>query len=168
MMSNAWRHGRAQGAVSGQRSADAQILIIPCSGIGKAFGSVGREAAYVVMEELRPRVTATVCLSLLTLGDEEAQRAVRENPTITIDGCPTACARVNVEQAGGVPAATFRVFDVFRAHKELRVRSVSDIGEAGRRMAHILAEEIAAKVDELLATSQGARDDESPASDVRA
>jgi len=128
---------------------DREVIIIPCSGIGKAFGSVGREAAYVVTEELRPGCTSTVCLSLLTLGDEETRRRVREHPTITIDGCPTACARVNVEQAGANPAATFRVFDVFRRHKELKVRRVSDIGEAGEAMARILAEEIADKVDEL-------------------
>jgi len=110
---------------------------------------VSREAAYVVTEELRPGCTGTVCLSLLTLGDEEARHRVRHCPTITIDGCPTACARVNVEQAGANPAATFRVFDVFRRHKELKVRRVSDIGEAGETMARILAEEIADKVDEL-------------------
>jgi len=128
---------------------EREVIIVPCSGIGKAFGSVGREAAYVVTEELRPGRTSTVCLSLLTLGDEETRRRVCQHPTITIDGCPTACARVNVEQAGGKPAATFRVFDVFRQHKELKVRRVSDIGEAGKAMARILAEEIAAKVDEL-------------------
>jgi uncharacterized metal-binding protein len=127
-----------------------RVIIIPCSGIGKAFGSVGREAAYVVTEELRPGCTQTVCLSLLTLGDEDARRRVRKHPTITIDGCPTACARVNVEQAGAAPAATFRVFDVFRRHKELRVRSVSDIGKAGEEMARILAGDVAVKVDELL------------------
>jgi uncharacterized metal-binding protein len=136
-------------AVDGRRSADEKVLIIPCSGIGKAFGSVGREAAYVVAEDLRPGVTGTVCLSLLTMGDEEAQRQVREHSTITIDGCPTACAKVNVERSGGSPSATFRVFDVFRAHKELRVREVSDIGDNGRRMAEILADEIAVKVDEI-------------------
>jgi len=128
---------------------DREVIIIACSGIGKAFGSVGREAAYVVTEELRPGCTSTVCLSLLTLGDEDARRRVRQHPTITIDGCPTACARVNVEQAGGKPAATFRVFDVFRRHKELKVRRVSEIGEAGKAMARILAEQIADKVDEL-------------------
>jgi len=128
---------------------EREVIIIPCSGIGKAFGSVGREAAYVVTEDLRPGCTSTVCLSLLTLGDEDARRRVRQHPTITIDGCPTACARVNVEQAGGKPAATFRVFDVFRQHKELKVRRVSDIGEAGKAMARILAEQIADKVDEL-------------------
>lgn len=130
-------------------TSEERVIIIPCSGIGKAFGSVGREAAYVVTEELRPGCTQTVCLSLLTLGDDDARRRVRKHPTITIDGCPTACARVNVEQAGAAPAAAFRVFDVFRRHKELRVRSVSDIGEAGGELARILAGDVAAKVDEL-------------------
>jgi uncharacterized metal-binding protein len=133
---------------------EREVVIVPCSGIGKAFGSVGREAAYVVTEELRPGCTSTVCLSLLTMGDEETQRRVRQHPTITIDGCPTTCARVNVEQAGGKPAATFRVFDVFRQHKELKVRRVSDIGEPGKAMARILAGEIADKVDELRAEKE--------------
>ncbi len=129
-----------------------RVIVIPCSGIGKAYGSVGREAMYRVIEDLRPDKTNTVCLSLLTMGDADAQARVRENATITIDGCPTACAKVNVQAAGGNPAAEFRVFDVFRAHKELKVRSVSDSGENGREMARILAEELAAKVDELQST----------------
>ncbi len=128
-----------------------RVIVIPCSGIGKAYGSVGREAMYQVVEELRPDTTETICLSLLTLGDSEAQAQVRERPTITIDGCPKACAQINVQSAGAKPAEIFRVFDVFRAHKELKVRSVSKLGENGREMARILAEEIAAKVDEILA-----------------
>ncbi len=132
-------------------AAQKRVMVVPCSGIGKAYGSVGREAMYQVVEELRRDSADTVCLSLLTMGDAEAQAKVREHPTITIDGCPKACARVNVEAAGGHPAAEFRVFDVFRVHKELKVRSVSEPGESGREMARILAEEIAAKVDELIA-----------------
>jgi uncharacterized metal-binding protein len=130
-------------------SEPKRVLVIPCSGIGKAYGSVGREAMYTVLEDLRPDTTATVCLSLLTLGDEDAREQVREHPTITIDGCPKACAKVNVEAAGGTPAAIYRVFDVYRAHKDLKVRSVSELGESGRKMARILAEEIAGKVDQL-------------------
>ncbi len=128
---------------------DKRVLVIPCSGIGKAYGSVGREAMYTVLEDLRPGLADTVCLSLLTLGDEEAQARVRQCPTITIDGCPKACAQVNVETAGGKPAEIYRVFDVYRAHKDLKVRSVSEPGENGRKMAQILAQEIAARVDEL-------------------
>jgi len=126
-----------------------RVLIVPCSGIGKAFGSVGREATYVVVEELRPEETETVCLARLTLDDEESHGLVRGRQTIAIDGCPKACAQISIEQAGGTPSATFRVFDVFRAHKELRVAQVSDIGDNGRELARILAEEIATKVDEL-------------------
>jgi uncharacterized metal-binding protein len=130
-------------------ASQKRVMIVPCSGIGKAYGSVGREAMYQVIEDLRPDASDTVCLSLLTLGDAGAQTQVREHATITIDGCPKACAKVNVEAAGGKPVAEYRVFDVYRAHKELKVRSVSDLGASGREMARILAEEIAAKVDEL-------------------
>ena len=126
-----------------------EVLVLPCSGIGKAFGSISREAAYLVVEELRPGQARPLCLALLTLGDEEAQRQVREHPTITLDGCPKACARVNVEQAGGVPAATFRVFDVFREHKHLKAQGVSELDEAGREMARILAEQVAEAIDRL-------------------
>jgi uncharacterized metal-binding protein len=133
----------------GDVSATEQVVIVPCSGIGKAFGSVGREAAYIVTEDLRPGSSRTLCLSLLTMGDEDAQGLVRDHATITIDGCPKACARVNVEQSGGKPSAAFRVFDVFRAHKELRTDGVSDIGDNGRRMAQILAAEVAETVDAL-------------------
>jgi uncharacterized metal-binding protein len=137
-------------------NTDARVMVIPCSGIGKAYGSVGREAMYRVLEDLRPDATQTVCLSLLTLGDPEAQARVRNARVITIDGCPFKCAQVNVEQAGGANSAVFRVFDVYRAHKELKVRSVSELGESGEKMAEILADEIAAKVDELLASPQPA------------
>jgi sulfite reductase beta subunit-like hemoprotein len=129
-----------------------RVLIIPCSGIGKAYGSVGREAMYALLEDLRLEATETICLSLLTLGDDAAQARVREHPTITIDGCPKACAQVNVEAAGGTPAGIYRVYDVYRAHRELKVRSVSELSASGRKMARILAEEIAVQVDQLRET----------------
>lgn len=125
------------------------VLIIPCSGIGKAFGSVGREATYEVLEELRPGVTGTVCLSRLTLGEETALARVREQPVITIDGCPKACAQVNVEQAGATPAAALRVYDTYRVHKECRAESVVEIGAGGRALAGYLAAEVVAHVDAL-------------------
>lgn len=132
----------------GKKTPTEQVLIIPCSGMGKTYGSVGREATYVVVEDLRPNRAATLCLSLLTLQDENAQQKVREHATIAIDGCPKACAEVNVKKSGGTPAAIFRVFDVFREHKDLRGGSVLDIGDNGRKLARILAEKVAVSVDE--------------------
>lgn len=128
---------------------DDRVLIIPCSGIGKAFGSVAREATYVVAEEMRPDETDTLCLSLLTLGDEDAKGRVRRHPVITIDGCPKACAEVNVKSAGGRSAANFKVVDTYREHRELKVLSVLDLGDAGRKLAGILADKVAATVDAL-------------------
>jgi hypothetical protein len=47
-----------------------KALIIPCSGIGKTYGSVAREAAFWVTEDLRPEETHLLPLSLLVLGPE--------------------------------------------------------------------------------------------------
>jgi uncharacterized metal-binding protein len=127
-----------------------KVIIIPCSGIGKAIASVGREAAYEVIENLKPDMSDTVCLSLLVMGDERARNLVRENPVITIDGCPKDCSKKNVEIAGGEEVIHFRVIDALKDHKDLKPKSVIDIGEEGRKLAQILSEEVAKKVDELL------------------
>ena len=52
-----------------------KVIIVPCSGVGKPFGTITREAAYQVTEEDRPERTQIVPLSLLVLGDEEARAA---------------------------------------------------------------------------------------------
>jgi hypothetical protein len=67
-----------------------KVVIVPCSGIGKTYGTVSREAAYEVIEELRPETSQSVALSRLVLGEENARAAVAANPAITIDGCKLA------------------------------------------------------------------------------
>ncbi|HEY5271390.1 MAG TPA: putative zinc-binding protein, partial [Anaerolineales bacterium] len=64
-----------------------KVIIVPCSGIGKPYGSVSREAAYEVTEDLRPGQTQLVPLALLVLGDEESRSIVATCPAVTIDGC---------------------------------------------------------------------------------
>jgi len=135
-------------------SGEKPVILIPCSGIGKAYGSVARDAVYAVLEEWRPQRTETLCLSRLTLGDPVAQARVRECPVITIDGCPFRCAEVNVQASGQGPAVSLRVFDIFRAHRDLKVNSVSDLGENGKALSRILAKEIAARVDQLKAVGR--------------
>ena len=127
--------------------SDRRVIVVPCSGIGKAFGTISREAAYIAVEELRPDVADTVCLSLLVMGDEDARAKVRRLPTVTVDGCAKECARKNVELAGGAVAASLRVIDTFRQHHDLKPTAVSELDEPGRKLAHFLAEEIAGEVD---------------------
>jgi len=125
------------------------ILIIPCSGIGKPFGSISRDATFRVVDELREGRADTNCLSLLVMGDEEATRQIRESVCIAVDGCPLACAKKNIEIAGGEIAAYFRVMDLLRENRGLKPRQVTFLDEDGLKLAEMLAEKIALKVDEL-------------------
>jgi len=135
---------------AGQSSGDRpRVCIVPCSGIGKTYGSVTREAAYVVTEELRPETSAIVPLSLLVLGDEAAQSAVRQAQVITLDGCKLACASVNVRQAGGAVAREYAVLDFYRRHRDLKPGGIAELNEGGLALARALAGEIADACDAL-------------------
>jgi uncharacterized metal-binding protein len=131
-------------------SSQKKIIVIPCSGIGKAFGSVSREATYELTENLRKETTETVCLALLVSGDQDSLQMVRNNKCITVDGCPLQCAEKNVKLAGGDFAAGLRVVDVFKNNRNLKPKSITFLDHAGEEMANLLAEQIANKVDELL------------------
>ena len=132
-----------------------KVYIIPCSGIGKATASVGRDATYKVIEDKRPEIADTLCLSLLTMGDEETVEKVRGNKVITIEGCAKDCARKNVEASGRSPDISHRVHDYLKEHRDLKPESVLDIGEEGRKLVKIIAEDIADEIDELSNESDG-------------
>jgi uncharacterized metal-binding protein len=127
-----------------------KVVIVPCSGIGKSFGSVSREAAYEVCETLRPGDTQIVALSKLVLGDSAARDAVTRCPAITIDGCKQMCAAKMVRQSGGTVAKEFTVFDVFRRHKDLKPEGIAELNEEGLKLARALAGEVAEAVDEIV------------------
>ncbi len=126
-----------------------KVVIVPCSGIGKTYGTVSREAAYEVIEEMRPETAQLVALSKLVLGDENARTAVADNPAITIDGCKLACATKMVQESGGRVAQDFAVLDVFRRHRKLKPQGIAELNEGGLQLAHALAEEVTAVVDAL-------------------
>ncbi len=131
-----------------------KVMIVPCSGIGKTFGSVSREAAYYLVEDLRPATTQLMPLALLVLGDESARAATQENPAITIDGCKLACAAKMVRQTGGNIAQEIAVLDVYRRHKDFRPDGIAELNEPGIKLAYALAEEVAAMVDGLTGKEQ--------------
>ncbi len=128
----------------------SKVIIVPCSGIGKPYGTVSREAAYEITEDLRPRQTQLVPLALLVLGDEESRTVVAECPAVTIDGCKLACAAKMVRQSGGTITQEFAVLDVYRQHKDLKPQGIAELNEAGQKLARVLAEEVAAVVDDLI------------------
>ena len=126
-----------------------KVVIVPCSGIGKTYGTVSREAAYEVVEELRPETTHLVALSMLVLGDEAARAAVAGNPAVTIDGCKLACASKMVQESGGTVAEAFAVLDVYRRNRKFRPKGIAELNEGGQLLAQALAQEVALVVDDL-------------------
>ena len=125
------------------------LLIVPCSGIGKSFGTISREATYCVVEDLKKGETDTICLSLLVKGDEDAKQSVQTHRCIAIDGCPNECSKKSLELKEARLVANFRVIDILKENRNLRPKEVTFLDEDGRKLARILAEKIAMKIDEL-------------------
>ena len=132
-----------------------QVVIVPCSGIGKPFGSVARDAGYEICDELRPNATRLVALSRLVLGEEQARKRVRQCPTITIDGCKLVCAATLVKLSGGTIAREVAVLDVYRRHKELKPDGIAELNAEGKQLARLMAEEIMQVIDALVEESSG-------------
>jgi uncharacterized metal-binding protein len=136
----------------------SRVVIVPCSGIGKTYGAVSREAAYVITEDLRPKNTQLVALAMLVLGDESVRSVVAGNPAITIDGCKLACASKMVKESGGQVAQEIDVLDVYRRHKEFKPQGIGELNEGGLLLAKALAEEIVPTIDSLSAAEEGGQD----------
>ena len=125
------------------------ILIFPCSGIGKAFGTISRDATYSIVEELKKGETDTNCLSLLVADDEDARCSVKSHRCISVDGCPNGCAKKTLEASDAKLVASFSVVNILRDNRGLKPIDVTFLDEDGRKLSRLLAEKIASKVDEL-------------------
>ena len=132
------------------------VAVIPCSGIGKSFGTVSREAAYELCENFRPKETTLVALSKLVLGEEDAQERVRSNPAITIDGCKLMCASKLVKLSGGSVVREVSVLDIFREHKELKPEGIAELNQPGKDLARVIASEVSADLEQLFSDMEGA------------
>jgi uncharacterized metal-binding protein len=122
------------------------VLVIPCSGIGKVHGLISREAAYLVTDELAPRLTDTLCLGLLVKRDADAVSAIETQHCITIDGCPKACAEKNVRMAGGHSVKALQVTEVFKKYQGAKPGTATDLTEDGWDIAKDVAQEVVNEV----------------------
>ncbi len=123
---------------------EEKYLILPCSGIGKALGTITRWAAYELVENILPNQTRLLCLARLTVKDEESQEIVKKYPSITIDGCPKACSSKNVCANEGKVVKSYMMSKFLIKHKDLKIESknVIDPGENALELAKRIANEI--------------------------
>ena len=126
-----------------------KVKVIPCSGIGKVFGLMAREAALKTVIELCPETSETVCLAYLVTGDKEAKEKVEGFNCITVDGCPKMCASKNVSLTGGIVIEEIKVLDTVKAHKGKKFGSATQLDAYGEVVISEIAEKIANRINEL-------------------
>jgi uncharacterized metal-binding protein len=119
------------------------VLVIPCSGIGKVHGLISRETVYRVTNDVLPGQANTVCLALLVIGDPETRQKVQHTPCITVDGCPKLCAQKNVALSSGKIAKGIRVYDAMKQHRGANFGTATTLSEEGWAVVDELAAEVA-------------------------
>jgi uncharacterized metal-binding protein len=124
-------------------SLNGKVLVIACSGVGKVHGLIGRESAYLAVDELAPEKLEVVCLALIVREDEETLAKVKAHPCLTVDGCAKACAQKNVEIAGGEVAAAFQVAKALTNHRGIQPGNGSELTGDGWAVTREIAEAIA-------------------------
>ena len=126
-----------------------KIGVVSCSGECCSLGTLSRIATRLVLEELRPNQTVTICLPLFLAGEKEEHGFAKEFPTITVDGCGKLCAKKAVTKYSKEPA---EAVDVEALLKEWRIsppKSRRVLDEKDEKNARRLAELLAEKIDTL-------------------
>ncbi len=122
-----------------------KILIIPCSGIGKPYGTVSREAAFNVCGRIDD--ADTDCLAAIVIEDKEVLDRLAEASAIhTIDGCYNKCSRKTIEKAGFKVKEPFGVWKFHQENKDLKPRAVTFLDEDGKELSVRLADRICRRV----------------------
>ena len=135
-------HGREQ----------PKVGIISCSGEEIPGGTISRLATRRVLE-LCGRSRPSPCACRCSWPARAERRFAREHPTITVDGCDKLCAKRGTEQYSGQVAASLVVSDILGDRLAGCHRSQRDLDKADEEAVWIVAERIAAEVDELLAAA---------------
>ncbi len=86
-----------------------KVGLIACSGEEIAAGTLSRAAVRLVLEELRPEDTTTMCLPLFLAGENEERAFARVYPTIAVDGCDKLCAQRATDARSAPVAGSIRV-----------------------------------------------------------
>ena len=133
---------------------ERKVGLIACSGEDLPEGTVSRQAALLVLEQLRPGATVTLCLPLFLAGEERERAFARFYPTIAIDGCEKRCAARATEMYSARPAVSLVVSDLADALGLARPQRLRGSDPAGEALARAVADEVARQVDRLLAGRQ--------------
>jgi uncharacterized metal-binding protein len=129
------------------------VAVLPCTGIGQVVGTIARQAAYRVCEDLRPQATVLVCLPALVKGVQEDLDMVAECPVVVIEGCKENCAAHALAARGQAPAARVCVPDAMKGSGlKIRREARRCLTEPELAVVELVAAGVVAAVDRLRGT----------------
>ena len=117
-----------------------KIAILPCTGIGQVVGTIARQAAYSVCDDLLPDRTCLVCLPALVKGVQEDIDMV-SGPVVVIEGCKERCAAHALKLHGGTPSSEIFVPDVLKGTRiKIRREARRQLTESEQKVADLVAQ----------------------------
>lgn len=128
---------------------DKKVKVVPCSGIGKVFGLMAREAVLKTVHDLCPEKSETVCLAYIVTGDKEAKEKIEGCDCITVDGCPKMCASKNLLIAGGIVKEAIKVLDTVKEHKGKQFGTPTQLDADGNEIINEIAVKIAKTINDI-------------------
>jgi len=91
-----------------------KVCLQPCLGLRKE-AVLGRQALYVVHEDLRPDTTVLGCGPALNANVQEDIDFIAMYPVLAVESCELDCATKLIAKKGRQVAATIRVTDLVKA-----------------------------------------------------
>ncbi len=125
----------------------SKIGVVSCSGECCVEGTISRIATRLVMENLRPENTVTICLPLFSIGEKGERMFAKYFPTIAIDGCDKRCAKNAIEKYSGKTACSMVVSDLLKKWGLEISSSRRQLKKDGLEAARKVAEQIASAMD---------------------
>ena len=126
-----------------------KVCLQPCLGLRKE-AVLGRQALYLVHEELRPESTVLGCGPALNANVQEDVDFINLYPVLAVESCELDCATKLVDKKGKQAARTLRVNELA---DELKI-DLGSLPEDHMDLEHpavqALAKRVVEHVDELL------------------
>ena len=127
-----------------------KIAILPCTGVGQVVGTIARQAAYQVCDDLRSNDTVLVCLPALVKGVQEDIDMIQQCPIIIIEGCRECCATHALNLQEGEPNTTISVLEVMKGTGlSIKRESRRQLTEPELTVVNLVSQHVAEAVDGL-------------------
>lgn len=127
-----------------------KIAVLPCTGIGQVVGTIARQAAYRVCEDLRPKDAVLVCLPALVKGVQEDIDMIRMCPVVVIEGCRECCAGYALKLQGGEASAVVSVPESIKGKRMVLKRDARrQLSEYELEAVELVSERVVAEIDRL-------------------